>query len=82
MEQTMAKFELMYGDIPVWVQEMIVSDRNIFVVRLDGQHVIVIARAINAAGERFWTCIPENKDKQKLALEIGRLIEIHIKKTA
>ncbi len=76
----MAKFELMYGDVPVWVQEMIVSDRSIFVIRLGGQQVLVLARASNAAGERFWTCVPENKEQQKIALEIGRLIELHTRK--
>ena len=39
---------------------------------------IVIARALNANAERFWTSIPEGRQQEAEA--IGKLIEEHLKK--
>jgi hypothetical protein len=74
------KFEIVFRQQAATVEEINVSGRNIFVVRLSGQNPLVITRSKNAEGERFWTCIPEHPDRQKLAIEIGQLIELYLTK--
>lgn len=79
MQTEPGKFEIVFRHQAATVEEINVSGRNIFVIRLSGQSPLVITRSKNAEGERFWTCIPENPDRQKLALEIGGLIELYLK---
>lgn len=80
MQTGSGKFEIIFRHQAATVEEINVSGRNIFVVRLSGQHPLVITRAKNAGGDKFWTCVPENPDRQKLAAEIGQLIESYLKK--
>ena len=80
MQSAPGKFEIVFRHQAATVEEILVSGRNIFVVRLSGQGPLVITRSKNAEGNKFWTCVPEHPDRQKLAAEIGQLIESYLKK--
>ena len=80
MQTEPGKFEIVFRHQAATVEEIYVSGRNIFVVRWSGQSPLVITRAKNAEGDKFWTCVPEHPDRQKLAVEIGQLIELYLKK--
>jgi len=73
------KFEIVFRQQAATVEEINVSGRHIFVVRLSGQGSFVITLAKRAEGDKFWTCVPEHPVRHKLAGEIGPLIELYLK---
>jgi len=70
-------FEVTYKDKLVKVEELSIAAQTIYRVHFQDQPALVITRAQKNVGSRFWTSIPEGK--QKLAEEIGSLIEEKIK---
>jgi len=80
MSTTGSRFEIIYQDVIVPVQELSVAGRNIFVVSMSGQRPLVITRATDASGQHFWTCVPEHPGRHKLAADIGHHIELYLKK--
>jgi hypothetical protein len=72
-------FDVAYNDKTLQVEMITMGKRDIYVVKHNGQPLIMVTRATDANGVKFWTSIPEGK--QKLAEVIGELIADHIRKS-
>jgi hypothetical protein len=70
-------FEVQYNDKPVKVEVLSITGQTIYRLHFRGQPPLIITRAKKNIGSMFWTSIPEGK--QKLAEEIGLLIEEYFK---
>lgn len=73
--ETAERFEVIYQDKPLVIQELSLSGRPMFVVPVAGNKPLVITTATGSEGQVFWTSIPEGR--QALAESIGKLIEAH-----
>ena len=73
------KFEVIFNDSPVQVETIYAGKDTMYLARLTGQPALILTRASDANNARFWTSVPEGR--QKLAEAIGQLIADHIKKT-
>jgi hypothetical protein len=71
------RFDIQYNGEPVQVQIMDVVGQRIYKVTFPANPPLFITRAKNADGVYFWTSVPEGK--QKLAEDIGALVEPHLK---
>jgi hypothetical protein len=71
------KIEVDYKGESIKVQILDVVGQRIYKVNLPSAASIFLTRAKNAEGKYFWTSVPEGK--QKLAEEIGALIEPYLK---
>ena len=67
-------FDLEFGVIQIRVEEIRIPGQTFFRVNFSNEiHQLTLLRATNAKGEKFWTSVPEGR--QKLAEQIGPLIE-------
>jgi hypothetical protein len=73
------KFQIVFNDNPVQIQTMDVGKNTMYLARFADQPPVMVTRASDANGVRFWTSVPEGR--QKLAEVIGELISDHIRKT-
>jgi hypothetical protein len=69
----MDRFEINYKGEMVSVQVIDINGQRIYRIQLPSSAPLLLTRAKNADGVYFWTSVPEGK--QKLAAEIGSLIE-------
>jgi hypothetical protein len=67
------RLDIHFKGEPVKIQIMDVVGQRIYKVNFPATPPLFITRAKNADGVYFWTSVPEGK--QKLAEEIGALIE-------
>jgi len=67
------KIEISHKGEAVKVQILDVAGQRIYKLNFPSAAPIFLTRAKNAEGQYFWTSVPEGK--QKLAEEIGALIE-------
>lgn len=80
MQQVVSDFEIIYREAVVPVRELFVAGRAIFVVMMATGGHLVLTRATDAEGHHFWTCVPENPQRQAVVDELGTLIESYTKK--
>ena len=74
-----SNFELDHKGVKLKVQSFLLNGQQIYrVVFPDNRKPLVIARPLNANATRFWTSIPEGRQKE--AEEIGTLIAAHLQK--
>lgn len=72
-------FEIVHLSFHLQVERLKIPGHSAFrVIFSDGRKPLVLARASNADAVKFWTSIPEGRQKE--ADEIGQLIEYHINK--
>ena len=69
----MDRFNINYKVQMVNVQVVDINGQRIYRIQLPSSAPLLMTRAKNADGVYFWTSVPEGK--QKLAEEIGSLIE-------
>ncbi len=78
MENDQHNFELEYKSGKIKVRRHALSGQVIYQVQFsDNRLPLVITRAINANAARFWTSIPQGRQRE--AEEIGPLIAKYIK---
>jgi len=78
MEKTIASFELELNGVKMNVVELNIPGSTAFKVSFSSDRKpIVVARATNADAARFWTSIPEGRQKE--AEGVGKLIEEYFK---
>jgi hypothetical protein len=71
------KFEILFQNEIVKVERLYVSNQVLFqVIFPNGKVGLLLTRATAQRGERFWTSIPEGRQKE--AEEIGPLISQYI----
>ncbi|MGM9475249.1 hypothetical protein ACS5PU_02420 [Pedobacter sp. GSP4] len=71
-------FELNLRGSHLQISEHELAGKRIFRIKIEnGPDHLIIAVAINASGKKFWTSIPEGRQKE--ATEIGKLIAEHIR---
>ncbi|WP_431293395.1 hypothetical protein [Pedobacter sp. P26] len=71
-------FELLYGELNLQVVEHEVARKRVFHVNFqNGSKPLVITVAVGTNDKKFWTSIPEGRQKE--ATEIGKLIADHIR---
>lgn len=68
-----ANFEIIYNEKALPVERVMVGSTTLFRVGLVGKSTLVITRATKDSGKKFWTSIPEGRQKE--AELIGPLIE-------
>lgn len=69
-------FDLEFGIATIRVEQIQIPGQTFFRVSFSNEiPPLTLLRATNAKGEKFWTSIPEGR--QKLAEQIGPLIEKH-----
>ncbi|HVM87935.1 MAG TPA: hypothetical protein VMT76_07080 [Puia sp.] len=73
------KFEVVFNGSPVKIETIYAGKDTMYLARLTDQPALILTRASDANNARFWTSIPEGR--QKLAEAIGELIADHIKKS-
>lgn len=79
MNQDSNKFELSYKEEELNVQQHWLGSQTIFRITFSNSRTpLVITRATDANTFRFWTSIPEGRQRE--AEEIGTLIEEYHKK--
>lgn len=67
-------FDLKFGIATIRVEEIQIPGQTFFKVDFSNQiPTLTLLRATNMKDEKFWTSVPEGR--QKLAEEIGTLIE-------
>jgi len=72
-------FELSYEDVKIKVQRHLIGSQTIFrIIFSNSGAPSVITRATNENVYRFWTSVPEGRQRE--AEEIGKLIEQYYKK--
>jgi len=71
------KIEIIYRGEQAKVQILDVAGQRIYKVNFLSSAPIFLTRARNAEGKYFWTSVPEGK--QKIAEEIGVIIEPYLK---
>ncbi|HYJ38025.1 MAG TPA: hypothetical protein VEV87_05390 [Chitinophagaceae bacterium] len=69
----MDRFDINYKGQLLNVQVVDINGQRIYRIQLPSSGPLLMTRAKNADGVYFWTSVPEGK--QKLAEEIGSLIE-------
>ena len=69
----MDRFDINYKGQTINVQVVDINGQRIYRIQLPSSAPLLMTRAKNADGVYFWTSVPEGK--QKLAEEIGSLIE-------
>ena len=69
-------FYISYNNEPVYVESLSIGTQVLYRVNFHNKPLL-LSRAKDANGAYFWTSIPEGK--QKLAEQIGPLIETYIK---
>jgi len=79
VQETAQKFEIVFRDRTVPVEQLLIGKNIAWLVHLHGQLPLLLTRASDANHVRFWTCVPEGK--QELAEAIGPLIAEQIRKT-
>lgn len=73
-----AAFELEYEGKTVWVQPVSLAGQTVFRIGFpDKSAPLVITRAIHANAYRFWTSVPEGRQREAEAL--GALIAAYFK---
>ncbi|MBC7948521.1 MAG: hypothetical protein H7Y42_11610 [Chitinophagaceae bacterium] len=78
MEKSPTNFEINLGESKASVQQHSVGGQVIFRVQFSNNRPpLVLHRAVNANESRFWTSIPEGRQRE--AEEIGKLISAHFK---
>lgn len=78
MESNNDKFELYYKNDKIEVQRHSIGIQTVFRISFrDKRPPLVIIRALHANAYRFWTSIPEGRQRE--AEEIGTLIVQHYK---
>lgn len=79
MERWDEQFELDYKEEKIKVQRHSLSGQVIFKVRFpDHREPLVLTRALHSNSYKFWTSIPEGRQRE--AEEIGVLISVYFKK--
>jgi len=74
MDSQNLKFDLEFGIATIRVEEIRIPGQTFFRVSFSNEIPdLTLLRATNAKDEKFWTSIPEGR--QKLAEEIGPMIE-------
>ena len=71
------RIDIDYKGESIKVQMLDVAGQRIYKVNFPSAAPLFLTRAKNAEGKYFWTSVPEGK--QKLAEEIGTLIEPYLK---
>ena len=69
----MDRFDINYKGQTINVQVVDINGQRIYRIQLPSSAPMLLTRAKNADGVYFWTSVPEGK--QKLAVELGSLIE-------
>lgn len=72
------QFVIDYKDQPVEVAEFASSSRAVFRVSIPGEPPLFVLRASRVNGNKFWTSIPEGRQKEAEA--VGKQIERHFNK--
>ena len=72
-------FQVVFDNNPVNVETMYIGKDTMYLARFVNQPPLMLTRALDANHTRFWTSVPEGR--QKLAEAIGELIADYIKKT-
>jgi hypothetical protein len=73
-------FEIESHGVKMTVEELVIPGRVGFrVVFSSKRQPIVIVRATNSKGVKFWTTVPENIDRQIEAEGVGKLIQEYLK---
>ena len=71
-------FEIKYGNTSVYVTPVNLADRYAFRVSFSSSRKpLMVVRAVDFEGKRFWTSMPEGR--QRVAEGVGELIEEYIK---
>lgn len=73
------KFEIVFQGKTVQIETIYAGKNTMYLARLSDQPVLILTRASDANNARFWTSVPEGR--QKLAELIGELIADYIRKT-
>jgi hypothetical protein len=73
------KFDVVFNDNPVKIETIFSGKDTMYIARFSDQPALILTRASDANNARFWTSVPEGR--QKLAEAIGELIADHIKKS-
>jgi hypothetical protein len=79
MTSSPAIFEIIFNDTTLPVKELTIGGRVMFLIPMKDGKPLVITKAASAEGEPFWTSVPEGR--QALAVSIGKLIDVHLRKT-
>jgi hypothetical protein len=77
MPESQNRFEILFNEKTVPVQEFHINGQTFFRILVPGQPPLVIMRANHREGYKFWTSVPEGK--QELAERLGPLIERHFR---
>ena len=73
-------FELELNGVKMTVEELVIPGRIGFrVIFSSKRQPIVIVRATNSKGVKFWTTVPENIARQNEAEGVGKLIQEYLK---
>ena len=76
MEKASDNFELDFEEGKIQVNRLLVGTQTIFrVIFSDKRQPLVVTRAAHANAYKFWTSIPEGRQKE--AEEVGALISEH-----
>ena len=74
-----SQFEIEYNGKQVVVESVESGKYVVYLARFKDQPALMLTRATDRNGARFWTSVPEGR--QELAEEIGELIGEEIKKS-
>ncbi len=77
MNQSTETFTITYKSKETKVEVVSIGGQILYNVKLEDTARLFVTRAKNFNANKFWTSVPEGK--QKLAEEIGELIELHYK---
>jgi hypothetical protein len=70
-------FTIEYHQQKISVEEKNMGGRMLYLVHFTGRPALFITKASDMDGSLFWTSVPEGR--QQVALEIGALIDQHLK---
>ncbi|HXS55658.1 MAG TPA: hypothetical protein VN726_06015 [Hanamia sp.] len=73
MNEAVNNFEISYREEKIKVQRHSIGSQTIFRIVFSNKTPLVITRATHENAYRFWTSIPEGRQRE--AEEIGKLIE-------
>ena len=80
MEKIGQPFEITLNGVTMTIQEVAVPRYRAFAVVFSSKRrPITVVRATNRDGEKFWTTIPENINRQGEAEGVGKLIQEYLK---
>ena len=77
MSQSSEKFEVIYKEKAVKIEEVSVGGQALYKVIFSDRPAMFVTRAKHFNASKFWTSVPEGR--QELAEEIGELITKHYK---